>query len=101
MSRDDISRSDIVQKIRNLLAEYSDLNYANINESTPLIGSQAAIRSRVIVELMLGLEDYAEEELGFEFDWSSDAAMSEGRSMMRTVGSLADYLEHLRQRRAR
>ena len=27
--------------------------------------------------------------MGFEFDWTSDAAMSRSRSMFRTAGSLA------------
>jgi hypothetical protein len=41
-----------------------------------------------LVELCLALEDFAEEK-GFEFDWTSDQAMSRSRSMFRTAGSLA------------
>lgn len=41
-----------------------------------------------LVELCLALEDKA-PDLGFEFDWTSDAAMSNSRSMFRTAGSLA------------
>ncbi len=41
-----------------------------------------------LVELCLTLEDFAEEK-GFEFDWTSDQAMSRSRSMFRTAGSLA------------
>jgi hypothetical protein len=40
-----------------------------------------------LVELCLALEDMA-VEIGFEFDWTSDAAMSRSRSMFRTAGSL-------------
>ena len=42
-----------------------------------------------LVELCLALEDKA-TEMGFEFDWTSDVAMSRSRSMFRTAGSLAD-----------
>jgi hypothetical protein len=41
-----------------------------------------------LVELCLALEDMA-AEIGFEFDWTSDTAMSRSRSMFRTAGSLA------------
>ena len=41
-----------------------------------------------LVELCLELEDKA-TNLGFEFDWTSDAAMSRSRGMFRTAGSLA------------
>jgi len=93
-----VVRADIVRKIRDLLVEYADLPLDSTDENTLLIGSQAVIKSRVVVELMLALEDYAEEELGFQFDWSSDSAMSEVRSVMRTVGTLADHLDSMHQR---
>ena len=41
-----------------------------------------------LVELCLAREDKA-TDLGFEFDWTSDDAMSNSRSMFRTAGSLA------------
>ena len=41
-----------------------------------------------LVELCLLLEDKA-AEYGFEFDWTSDAAMSKSRGMFRTAGALA------------
>jgi hypothetical protein len=46
-----------------------------------------------LVELCLELEDKA-TELGFEFDWTSDSAMSKSRSMFRTAGSLAAEFIH-------
>jgi len=42
-----------------------------------------------LVELCLELEDKA-ADIGFEFDWTSDSAMSRSRSMFRTAGSLAE-----------
>ena len=32
------------------------------------------------------------DELGFEFDWTSENAMSKSRGMFRTVGALAEEL---------
>jgi hypothetical protein len=57
-------------------------------DDMPLIGSDSALDSMKLVELCLVLEDVA-TELGFEFDWTSDSAMSRSRSMFRTAGSLA------------
>ena len=59
-----------------------------ISDDTPLIGGESLLDSMKLVELCLALEDKA-LELGFEFDWTSDAAMSKSRSMFRTAGSLA------------
>lgn len=56
---------------------------------TSLIGEDAALDSMALVELCLRLEDMA-ADMGFEFDWTSDSAMSRSRSMFRTAGSLAE-----------
>lgn len=53
-----------------------------------LIGGESLLDSMKLVEVCLALEDAA-DEYGFEFDWTSDAAMSKSRSMFRTVTSLA------------
>ena len=59
-----------------------------VADDTPLIGGESLLDSMKLVELCLALEDKA-TDLGFEFDWTSDAAMSKSRSMFRTSGSLA------------
>ena len=59
-----------------------------VAEDTPLIGDDSLLDSMKLVELCLALEDKA-ADLGFEFDWTSDAAMSKSRSMFRTAGFLA------------
>ena len=58
----------------------------DIKKETPLIGGEL-IDSMKLVELCLALEEKA-AVLGFEFDWTSSAAMSKSRGMFRTVGSL-------------
>lgn len=60
-----------------------------VTNETPLIGDGSILDSMKLVELCLLLEDMA-SELEFEFDWTSDVAMSKSRSMFRTAGSLAD-----------
>jgi acyl carrier protein len=59
-----------------------------VTDEMPLIGGESVLDSMKLVELCLALEDKA-ADMGFEFDWTSDAAMSRSRSMFRTAGSLA------------
>ena len=60
----------------------------SVTDETPLIGGGSLLDSMKLVELCLALEDKA-ADLGFEFDWTSDAAMSKSRGMFRTAGFLA------------
>lgn len=59
-----------------------------LSADTALLGQTAVLNSMQLVELCLALEDKA-LELGFEFDWTSDAAMSRANSMFRSVDTLA------------
>ena len=59
-----------------------------LKDETPLIGDKSVLDSMKLIELCLALEDKA-AEMDFEFDWTSDAAMSRSRGMFRTAGSLA------------
>jgi acyl carrier protein len=77
----------VIGELRPLLKDQSIL----INESTSLIGSDGVIDSLGLVELCLRLEDAASAE-GFEFDWTSERAMSRNTSIFRTVGSLSEEL---------
>ena len=60
-----------------------------ISDDMHLIGSGSLLDSMKLVEVCLALEDLAEQH-GFEFDWTSEAAMSKSRSMFRSVGALAE-----------
>ena len=62
---------------------------AEISEDMQLIGGQPLLDSMKLVEVCLALEDLADEH-GFEFDWTSEVAMSKSRSMFRSVEALAD-----------
>ncbi len=61
---------------------------AELTEDMQLIGGESLLDSMKLVEVCLALEDVADEH-GFEFDWTSDAAMSKSRSMFRSIGALA------------
>jgi len=61
----------------------------DIHKDTPIVGTNSPIDSMGLVQLCLSLEEKA-EELGFEFDWTTESAMSRSRSMFRSVDSLSD-----------
>lgn len=60
-----------------------------ISADSQLIGDGSVLDSMKLVELCLLLEDMA-NELGFEFDWTSEAAMSHSRGMFRSVAALTE-----------
>ena len=62
---------------------------AEISEQMQLIGGESLLDSLKLVEVCLALEDLADEH-GFEFDWTSEAAMSKSRSMFRSVAALTE-----------
>ena len=61
---------------------------SKIKEDMQLIGGNSLLDSMKLVEVCIALEDVADEQ-GFEFDWTSEAAMSKSRSMFRSVAALA------------
>lgn len=67
----------------------------SLTAQSPLVGADAVISSRALVELLLLTEELAEDELGAEFDWQSDRALSARRSLFKNAASLADHLAGL------
>ena len=59
-----------------------------VSEDTKLIGGESLLDSIKLVEVCLSLEDIADEK-GFDFDWTSETAMSKSLSIFRNVESLA------------
>jgi acyl carrier protein len=84
MSSVESVKSEVFSQIAQLLENKSLI----VTDDMPLIGGGGVLDSMKLVELCLALEDKA-AEIGFEFDWTSDAAMSRSRSMFRTADSLA------------
>ena len=80
--------TDIRHAVFQIILDGIEDKTIQVTDNTPLIGDGSVLDSMKLVELCLTLEDFAEEK-GFEFDWTSDQAMSRSRSMFRTAGSLA------------
>ena len=85
---DQLTASDSRQRILDAIAGLVEDKTLTISEDTALIGDGSVLDSMKLVELCLALEDMAGEQ-GFDFDWTSETAMSRSRSMFRTAGSLA------------
>ena len=82
MSDANSNKKQVFEAIVGLLEDKSTV----ITDDTPLIGSGSLLDSMKLVELCLILEDKA-SALGFEFDWTSDSAMSRSRIPRRGLGS--------------
>ena len=78
-------KKEIFKKIK-ITSESKTLK---VNENTKLIGNQAVLDSNSLVLLCVDLEEYA-MKLNFEFDWTSDKAMSKSFSIFRTAKSLTE-----------
>lgn len=84
---------NVVEKELGVLLESADLV---ISSKSSLIGEDSILDSMGLVELCLRLEDRA-SELGFTFDWTSEDAMSRGRSFFRSVGALQEEFDSQRE----
>jgi hypothetical protein len=88
-------KSEVFNAITALIEDKSHL----VSDDSPLIGDESLLDSMKLVELCLALEDMA-TDLGFTFDWTSDNAMSNSRSMFRTAGSLAtEFINQLKTKK--
>lgn len=96
MSDTNISQ-EIINFLTEKLREEGNIDI-EVTEKSALIGDGGVIDSMGIVELCLFLEDKA-QLLGFEFDWTSDSAMSNSRSMFGSIESLSEtFLEQSNKR---
>lgn len=66
---------------------------ATVSEDSQLVGGDSLLDSMALVQICLALEDKA-EEIGFDFDWTSEAAMSKSKGMYRTVRALAEEFKN-------
>ena len=67
-------------------------------ETTQLVGQNRSIKSVQLVELLLSLEEYVEDNLNVKFDWSGDSAMSERRSILKNIDTLAQHIFELQKK---
>ncbi|MEO8192539.1 MAG: acyl carrier protein [Gemmatimonadales bacterium] len=87
---------DVVERfVRDEVAALTGDSPEAVTADTVLVGTGRVVDSADLVMLLLAAEDFARETLGADFDWTSDSAMSEARSVLRNVGSLARHLSQL------
>ena len=79
--------NDLEKLAMNTIQEAVGQEDLKVTVDTPLIGDGSVLDSMKLVAVCLALEDIAEDH-DFEFDWTSDVAMSKSRSMFRTAGAL-------------
>ena len=89
---------EVEERVFKEIQNVSEDKKSIITKKTPLIGgeseSESTIDSVDLVDMCLSLEDFA-VELGFEFDWASEKAMSATNSIFKDAGSLSK--EFIRQ----
>lgn len=90
-----VDRVLILNKVISVIDKATESSAESFVEGIALIGPEAALNSRQLVEVLLELEEFAEDDLGVEFDWTADSALSMTRSIMRTIGTLVDHLHGL------
>ena len=87
--------SDIEEFVRNEVAALTGMPAESVTDATVLVGTGRVVDSADLVMLLIAAEEFARDELGATFDWMSDSAMSEARSVLRNIGSLSRHLSEL------
>lgn len=80
---------EVVSRLLAFISEVTETEMPKSFRALPLMGGESPIDSVALVEICVRFEDYA-SEIGFEFDWTSETAMSRSKSIFKTVGTLVD-----------
>ena len=75
----------IETEVLNIIKKISKNRKVNLNSK--LIGSSSFIDSMTLVQLCISLEDYS-NKLNFNFDWTSEKALSKSQSIFKSVKTL-------------
>ncbi len=86
---------DVERFVREEVAVLTGQTTEMITPGTVLVGTGRVVDSADLVMLLLAAEEYARDQLNAHFDWTSDSAMSEARSVLRNVGTLSQHLMQL------
>lgn len=85
-----------LKKIENIIIKELNLickdNKMRFSSKTPMVGPSRAIKSIQLVELLLKMEDYVEKNSNQKLNWADNSAMSETRSVLKSVNSLAKHI---------
>lgn len=90
-----VAYDDAERFLRDEIAAITATPPDSITGETVLVGTGRVVDSADLVMLLLSVEEFAGARLGATFDWTSDSAMSEARSVLRNVGTLARHLTDL------
>ena len=95
-----MDKEQVISFMKEIIKEIFIEDDANldITNNMTLFGSDSALDSMKLVELCLALEDKA-SEIGFEFDWTSENAMSKSRSIFKSIESLAEEFVNQQKRK--
>ena len=94
-----LSKGDVEKFIIKELSIICKEPESSYSSKTQLVGEKRSIKSMQLVELLLKMEDYVEENFNSEFNWADNSAMSETWSILRTVGSLAEHVIELNSKK--
>lgn len=95
MQTDEQIQSDFFSIIKKI----TEIKNVEITSESKLIGVNGLFDSMGLVELCVNLEEKA-NELGFEFDWTSDKAMSRSSGFFSSVGTLfEEFMNQLKQKK--
>ena len=94
-----VTKSNIEKFIVQELSRICKKPQSSFSVDTQLVGENRSIKSMQLVELLLKMEDYVEENFNSEFNWADNSAMSETWSILRTVGSLAEHVIELNSKK--
>ena len=94
-----VTKSDIEKFIVKQLSNICKEPQNSFSAKTQLVGENRSIKSMQLVELLLKMEEYVEENLNKKFNWTDNSAMSERFSVLRTVESLAEHVVELNSKK--
>jgi len=89
------SYDDVENFLRQEVASLTAAALETVNGETVLVGANRVVDSADLVMLLLAAEEFAREKMNVAFDWTSDSAMSEARSTLRNIRTLAHHLADL------
>ncbi len=89
-----VSYDEAEKFVRDEVAALTGDSPEKVTAHTVLVGAGRVVDSADLVMLLLSVEDFARDG-GSYFDWTSDSAMSEARSILRSIGTLAQHIAQL------
>ena len=83
-------QTDVEMRVILIIARILKANNleVTVTSESALIGRDPILDSMGLVELCVELEDIAADDYGFDFDWTSEKAMSASKSMFKSVAAL-------------